>query len=71
MMTMEAIQNEVAMWPEDAVRRLQGFLVSMAHQRDGRLERFSARLNDSPAEQWVPLEEVEAKLGLGDHDDEL
>ena len=69
MLTIETIQNEVATWPEEAVRRLQGFLVSMSHQRDGRLEHFSARLNDASPERWVTLEDVEVRLGLGDHDD--
>ena len=70
MISFETIQNEVAQWPEENVRRLQGFLVAMTHQRDGRLQSFARKLDDTSPGKWVSLEDAEVQLGLGPHDHE-
>ncbi len=66
--TFESIQSEIATWPPESIRRLQGFLVALAHQREGRQQRFADKLNDEAPGHWLSLEEVEARLGLGEHD---
>ena len=66
--TFESIQSEIATWPPESIRRLQGFLVALGHQRDGQQQRFADKLNDDTPSHWVTLEEAEEKLGLGEHD---
>jgi hypothetical protein len=61
---LEVIQQEVAQWPPETVRRLQGYLVSLNHQREGQRDRFAAKLDDPKADRWVSLEEAEAQLGI-------
>lgn len=47
-MSFEALTREVAAGPEDQVRRFQGFLVTLRHQREqGTLEKLAAKL-DAP-----------------------
>lgn len=63
-MTLEAIQREVAEWPEDSIQKLQGFLVSLRQRRSGELDRISAKLDDPNAARWVPIDTVETLLGI-------
>ncbi len=67
-MSLEAIQTEVSSWPEEMVRRLQGYLVALNHQRDGTLQRLSDKLDDTDPRRWVSLEQAEEMLGLNDDD---
>ena len=67
-MSLEAIQSEVSTWTPEMLRRLQGYLVSLMHQKDGTIERLAAKLDDPDATRWVSLEEAERRLGLTDQD---
>ena len=69
-MSLEAIQNEVAAWPEEMVRRLQGYLVALNHQRTGTLQRLSAKIDDHDPAHWFTLDQTEAILGLADKSDD-
>ena len=69
-MSLEAVQNEIIAWPQETVRRLQGYLVALNHQREGRLQRFADKLDDATPGRWVSLEEAEAQLGLTDSDED-
>jgi hypothetical protein len=68
-MSIEVIQNEVAQWPPEKIRELQGYLVALNHQRQGRLDQFASKLDAPQPDQWFSLEEAERRLGLGPHDD--
>jgi len=69
-MSIEAVQTEIAAWPQEMVRRLQGYLVALNHQRDGTLERLSAKLDDTNPKHWVSLEQAEAMLSLNEESDD-
>ena len=69
-MSLEAIQTEVAAWPEEKIRRLQGYLVAPKHQRDGTLQRLSAKIDDHDPKHWFTLDQTEAILGLAGESDE-
>lgn len=64
-MSFEAIQKEVAQWPDAQVRQFQAYLVTLRHQRDSKaMDELSAKLDDTDPSRWVSLEEAEKRLGL-------
>ena len=64
-MSLEALQKEVATWPEPQIRKLQAYLVSLQRQRDkAAMERLAAKIDDNDPSHWVSLEDAEKRLGL-------
>lgn len=66
-MSFEALTREVAAWPDERIRRVQAFLVTLRHQREqGTLENFAAKLDDPDPSRWISLEDAEKRLGLAE-----
>lgn len=64
-MSFEALQKEVATWPDAQVRQFQAYLVSLRHQRDQEaMTKLSSKLDDTDSSRWTSLEEAEKRLGL-------
>jgi hypothetical protein len=66
-MSLEALQNEVATWPEPQIQKLQAYLVSLRRQRSKEaMQRLAEKIDDKDPSHWISLEEMEKHLSLGD-----
>jgi hypothetical protein len=64
-MSFEALQKEVATWPDAQLRQFQAYLVSLRHQRDEEtMSKLSAKLDDRDSSRWISLEDAEKRLDL-------
>ena len=64
-MSFEALQKEVATWPDVQLRQFQAYLVSLRHQRDEEtMSKLSAKLDDRDSSRWISLEDAEKRLDL-------
>lgn len=64
-MSLEAIQQEVANWPDEQLNKLRAFLHMLSLKRSGEFDRLTAKLDD-PNTKWVSLEDAEKILGIVD-----
>jgi hypothetical protein len=62
-MSIEAVQQEIAKWDDAQLRRLIAYAVVLQDRKSGNLSAdFNAKANDP--ERWVPLEELDRRLGF-------
>ena len=62
-MSIEAVEQEIAKWDDTQLRRLIAYAVVLQDRKSGNLSAdFGAKANDS--ERWVPLEELDRRLGF-------
>ncbi len=67
-MSIEAIQQEVATWPEEQLSKLRAYLYVLSLKRAGGIDSVTAKLDD-PNCKWVSLEDAEKLWGV-EADDE-
>lgn len=64
-MSLDEIKSAVAELGAADRRKLMAFLVSMRNKEDpARKERLTRILDDDAPENWLTLEEMDARLGL-------
>ena len=63
-MSFEAIQQEVATWPEEQTMKLRAYLFALDCEKAGEpVSQLTAKLDD-PGRKWYSIEEAEKRLGL-------
>jgi hypothetical protein len=63
-MSFEAIQQEVATWPEEQIRKLRAYLFALDCEKAGEpVSQLTSKLDD-PSRKWYTIEEAEKRLGL-------
>jgi hypothetical protein len=62
-MSIEAVQHEIATWDDAQLRRLIAYAVVLQDRKSGHFPADFATKSDSP-ERWVPLEELDRRLGF-------
>ncbi len=62
-MSIEAVEQEIAKWDDVQLRRLIAFAVVLQDRKSGRLPINAASHADS-AGRWVPLDELDRRLGF-------
>ena len=63
-MSFEAIQREVATWPEEQIRKLRAYLFALDCEKAGEpVSQLTSKLDD-PGRKWYTIEEAEKRLGL-------
>ena len=64
-MSIEAIQQEITTWDDAALRRLIAYAVVLQDRKSGQTaSSFASKLDDPDASRWIPLEELDRRLGL-------
>jgi hypothetical protein len=63
-MSIEAIQQEVATWPDAQIRKLRAYLFALDCERSGEPVSLATRKLDDPNRRWYSIEEAEKMLGL-------
>ncbi len=68
-MSLEMIEQEIAALDDAKLRRLIAYAVVLQDRRSGKLaQELAAKLDDPNPDRWVPLEELDRRLGLGPDD---
>ena len=62
-MSIEAVEQEIAKWDDAQLGRLIAYAVVLQDRKSGNLSaELRAKVNDP--ERWVPLEEMDRRLGF-------
>ena len=64
-MSFDTIRQEITTWDETALRRLIAYAVVLQDRKSGQFGTELARkLDDPDLARWIPLEELDRRLGL-------
>lgn len=63
-MSFEAIQQEVASWPDEQLKKLRAYLYVLDRERAGEPVSGLAAKLQNPNQKWYSIEEAEKMLGL-------
>jgi hypothetical protein len=62
-MSIETVEQEIAKWDDAQLRRLIAYAVVIQDRKSGNLSADSGAKTNDP-ERWVPLEELDRRLGI-------
>ena len=64
-MSIASLKTEIANLPLPERRELMGYIASLNRRNNaGFMSKLAGKLDDTNPERWIPLEEVERRLGL-------
>jgi len=64
-MSFGAIREEITTWDETALRRLIAYAVVLRDRKSGQFAaELTRKLDDPDAARWIPLEELDRRLGI-------